>query len=326
MFVHQDLAKKPAWCATRLFFAAAVVLALPIGSQAQDNVPAAVNDNVELHNDVEYGKAGNISLKLDWAKPTNSAGKKLPCIMFVHGGGWEGGNKSQGRGVLTSYVMSGEYVVVSVGYRLTKVAPWPAQIHDCKAAVRWVRANAEELGVDSDRIGVWGMSAGGHLVAMLGTSGDVEELEGDVGSPDQSSRVTCVVDYFGPTDFVGYEGYVAASENKNGAIYKLLGGSVEEKPDIAKQASPITFVTKDDPPFLFLHGTKDSLVPLLQSETLDNKLKEAGVSSTLVVIQGAGHGFGGPEIDARVKNFFAKHLQSKDVTISAEPISVGARK
>ncbi len=279
-------------------------------------------EKVDVKLDVEYGQAGEVKLKLDTLVPKEPAAKKLPCIVWIHGGAWHAGDKSSGRGILTPLVATGEYVGVSVGYRLTGVACWPAQIHDCKAAIRWTRAHAEELGIDPDKIGVWGASAGGHLVAMLGTSGDVKEVEGECGSPECSSRVACVCDYFGPTDFVGYEGYVAASEKKNGAIYKLFGGTVKEKMELAKQASPVNFVTTDDPPFLFLHGTEDPLVPLSQSEVLDKKLKEAGVDSKLIVIKGAGHGFGGDEINKRVRNFFAKHLQGKEVAVDETAIDI----
>ena len=253
-------------------------------------------DKISIKTDVEYGQAGDVKLKLDTYTPKEPAAKKLPCLVWIHGGAWQGGNKSSGMGTVAPFAATGEYVGVSVGYRLTGVASWPAQIYDCKAAIRWIRAHADELGIDPDKIGAWGGSAGGHLVAMLGTSGDVKEVEGECGCPEHSSRVTCVCDYFGPTDFVGYEGYVTASENKNGPIYKLLGGTVKEKGDIAKQASPVNFVSKDDPPFLFLHGTQDELVPLSQSESLNKLLKEAGCDSKLIVIKNAGHGFGGDEI------------------------------
>jgi acetyl esterase/lipase len=303
-----------------LLFAVAIC---PVFAQEQRELTPREKVTAKL--DVEYGTAGDVKLKLDTFVPKEPKSKKLPCLVWIHGGGWEGGNKSSGRGLLTPFVATGEFVGVSVGYRLTGVAPWPAQIHDCKAAIRWIRAHADELGIDPDKIGVWGASAGGHLVAMLGTSGDVKEVEGDCGSPDCSSRVCCVCDYFGPTDFVGYEGYVAASEKKNGAIYKLFGGSVKDKMDLAKQASPVNFVTKDDPPFLFLHGTKDPLVPLSQSEALDKKLKEAGVDSKLIVIHGAGHGFGGEEINKRVSSFFARHLQGKEVTVDDTAIGTPAK-
>jgi acetyl esterase/lipase len=280
----------------------------------------AFRDKVTVETDVEYGQAGDVSLKLDVLRPKDGAAEKRPCIVWIHGGGWQGGNKNSGMGRLAPYVASGEYVGVSVGYRLTNVAGWPAQAHDCKAAIRWVRANADKYGVDPDKIGAWGSSAGGHLVALLGTSGDAKEIEGEVGSPGHSSRVSCVVDYFGPTDFLAFATDTPRTATPNSPEVKLLGGPATELKDKAREASPTTYVTKDDPPFLILHGTKDPLVPLSQSELLHKKLQDAGVSSTLVIVEGAGHGFGGGEVEGRVSAFFAKHLLGKDVAVSAAPI------
>lgn len=283
--------------------------------------PAAeLREKIDLQTDVEYAKAGDVSLKLDVLKPKQSSDNPRPVIIWIHGGGWQGGNKASGLGRLASYVASGDYVGVSVGYRLTDVATFPAQIHDCKAAVRWVRANAEKLGIDSDKIGVWGSSAGGHLVSLLGTSADVKELEGDLGTTGVSSRVACVVDYCGPSDFLLF-GLDAPRLNEPGQpVYKLFGGPARDKADLAKLASPVTHVTKDDPPFLIVHGTRDMTVAIRQAERLHTVLKDTGVSATFVKIEGGGHGIGGEEVDARVRAFFDKQLLGKEVTVSDEPI------
>jgi len=219
-------------------------------------------------------------------------------------------------------VANGDYVGISVGYRLTDVAAFPAQIHDCKAAIRYVRANAAKLGIDPNKIGVWGSSAGGHLVSLLGTSGDVKEVEGSLGTSGVSSRVTCVVDYCGPSDFPNFE----ITDGARGPINKLLGGLPKDTPEIAKQASPITYITKDDPPFLVVHGTSDATVPFDQGLRFSDALKKGGVDATLVRIEGGGHGIGGQEINARVNAFFEKHLLGKTVTVSAEPIQQEAKK
>ncbi|MEX2025784.1 MAG: alpha/beta hydrolase [Pirellulaceae bacterium] len=297
-------------------------------AQEKGRFAQQLRERLVVETDVEYGKAGEMPLLLDVIKPKEAAeeGKLRPCIVWIHGGGWQNGNKNSGLSRLGVWVASGDYVGVSVGYRLSGVATWPAQIHDCKAAIRWVRANADKLGIDPDKIGVWGSSAGGHLVSLLGTSGDVKELEGENGTPGVSSRVACVVDYCGPSDFLLFARSGASAANANGPVSKLLGGPVSEKQDAAREASPVTYVTKDDPPFLVVHGTADRTVPYAQGERFYEKLKAAGVDATFVKLDGGGHGIGGPEITARAKTFFDKHLLGKEIEVSAEPIQVEAAK
>jgi acetyl esterase/lipase len=282
---------------------------------------AELREKITLESDIEYAKAGDISLKLDVLKPKAASDKPRPVIVWIHGGGWQNGDKSSGMGRLAGYVAGGDYVGVSVGYRLTDKGSWPAQIHDCKAAIRWIRANAEKLGIDPNKIGVWGSSAGGHLVSHLGTSGDIEEVEGDLGTTGVSSRVACVVDFCGPSDFPNFQ-MTSGAQNP---ITKLLGGSPKDKAEVAKEASPITFVTKDDPPFLIVHGTDDRTVPFNQAERLYDAQKKAGLDTTFVKIEGGGHGIGGPEVEARVRAFFEKHLLGKDVQVAAEPIKQAPR-
>ena len=291
-----------------------------------DGRGALLREKLDVETDVEYAKVGDVSLKLDIYKPKAASDKPRPCIVWIHGGGWQNGDKSSGAGRLAGFVASGNYVGVSVGYRLTDVATFPAQIYDCKAAIRYVRANAEKLGIDPQKIGVWGSSAGGHLVSLLGTSGDVKEVEGDLGTTGVSSRVNCVVDFCGPSDFLLF-GETAPGLNRPGQpVYKLFGGPTGENAAMAKQASPVTHVTKDDPPILVVHGTDDRTVPLSQAEKFYEALKKAGVDATFVKIEGGGHGIGGPAVDGRVRDFFAKHLLGKDVTVSDEPIKQSAEK
>lgn len=302
-----------------------LVLFSSIGlAQEKGRFAQQLRERLVVETDVEYGKAGEMPLLLDVIKPKEvvEEGKRRPCIVWIHGGGWQNGNKSSGLSRLGTWVAEGDYVGISVGYRLSGVATWPAQIHDCKAAIRWVRANADKLGIDPDKIGVWGSSAGGHLVSLLGTSGDVKEIEGDNGTPGVSSRVACVVDYCGPSDFMRFARSGASAANANGPVSKLLGGPVTEKVAAAREASPVTYVTKDDPPFLVVHGTADRTVPFAQGETFYEKLKAAGVDATFVKMDGGGHGIGGPEITARAKAFFDKHLLGKEVEVSVEPIQV----
>jgi acetyl esterase/lipase len=245
--------------------------------------------------------------------------KQLPVVVFIHGGAWQAGDKRGGYRMIASLVESGNYIGVSVGYRLTGEAIWPAQIHDCKAAIRWLRANAEKYKLDPNKIGVTGTSAGGHLVAMLGTTGDVPELEGTLGDHlNESSRVQCVVDQFGPTDLLAMGG---SHNNPNSPESRLVGGAVQEMQKVAREASATTHVSPDAPPFLLIHGTNDRTVPFNQSELLHDALKKAGVESTLVPVEGGGHGgFPPQELADRLRQFFDKHLRGKDVVISTGPI------
>ncbi len=291
----------------------AILVLAPALAQGQQ-VPA----DVEVIRDIEYGKGGDVSLKLDIVRPKTQPKSPMPVIVFIHGGGWKQGSKETGLGKIIPLAQKG-YFTTTINYRLTDVAPFPAQIEDCKCAIRWVRAHAKEYNLDSDRIGVWGGSAGGHLVALLGTSGGVKELEGKGGCEKYSSKVQAVADYFGPADFVvwaedvkktfGYSVEQALAHRTTGSVAGLLGGPVMEKMDVAKTASPTTYIDKNDPPIFIAHGDKDPLVPLSQSQVFYDKLKKAGVEATLHIVKGQGHGFKGPETDKLVADFFDKHLR-----------------
>lgn len=187
------------------------------------------------------------------------------------------------------------FAVASVDYRLSSEAIFPVQVFDCKAAVRWLRANAEKYGYDSSKIGVMGESAGGHLAVLLGVSGGVKELEGSIGENlEESSRVQAIVDFFGPQDFIlRSEDQSNQTENKNGLVYRLLGGPVREKQDLAKLASGAYHITPDDPPLLIIHGTADQQVHFNQSQRLYDLYQESGLSVTLKKVRGGKHG--GPE-------------------------------
>lgn len=260
-------------------------------------------DGVTADRDVAYGT--HERQKLDVYVPKGDG--PFPLILWVHGGGWEGGSKDSAGPVVN--MLARGYAVASTNYRLSRHAAFPAQIHDVKGAVRYLRANAKKYKIDGDRIGVAGGSAGGHLVALLGTSGDVKELEGDVGPKDVSSRVQCVIDFFGPTDLLK----LSPANAKENPVTRLLGGSTADKRELAVSANPITYVSKDDPPFLIVHGDKDPVVPLSQSELLYEALKKAGVDATLKVVPEAGHGNGifTPELAKQYVEFFEKHLKTK---------------
>jgi acetyl esterase/lipase len=259
--------------------------------------------------DVEYVPGGHERQKLDLylSKEADPSGKR-PLIVWIHGGAWLGGSKD--RPPALPFVDKG-YAVASINYRLSQHAIFPAQIEDCKAAVRWLRAHAGKYGYDPNRIGVWGASAGGHLVALLGTTGGVKEF--DMGSnAGISSRVQAVCDFFGPTDFTKMSGFPSTMRHDaaDSPEAKLIGGPIQENKDKVQRANPIAYVTKDDPPFLIVHGDKDPLVPHNQSEILCDALKKAGVEATLYTVQGGGHGgFKDPQVDVLVAGFFEKHLR-----------------
>jgi acetyl esterase/lipase len=296
--------------------------------QADGNVPTArMPDSVEVRKNLDYAGNGNPRQMLDLVLPKERAGDgKLPLIVFVHGGGWRSGSKEGTIRRLLPFVESGEYAGATLNYRLTGESSWPSQIHDCKAAIRYLRGNAEKFGIDPEKIAVWGSSAGGHLVSMLGTSGEVKELEGELGDfDDQSSRVTCVVNYFGPENFltmVRQKSDIDRSRDRQYPEALLLGGPVQDIEEAARQASPVTWVSKDDPPFLTAHGTEDPVVPFAQGEEIHAALQKVGVESHLIRVEGAGHGFAAPEVEQRVKAFLAKHLLDRDAGISAAPVVV----
>ena len=282
-----------------------------------------VPESIEAHQDIAYADTDNPRQRLDLYLPKNRrSDKPLPVVAFIHGGGWQNGDKGGGYRQIATLIESGEYAGVSIGYRLSGEAVWPAQIHDCKAAIRWIRANAKKYNLDPDKIGVTGPSAGGHLVAMLGTSGGVAELEGTLGPhKDVSSKVTCVVDQFGPTELLTMGGW---HNNADSPESRLVGGAIQEKKDAARNASPITYASEDDPPFLFIHGTDDPAVPFDQSKRLHAALEKAEVESILVPVKEGGHGnFGNPEVQKRMKQFFDNHLLGKNGTVESSPIKVG---
>ncbi len=238
------------------------------GKSEAPTVPASV----KVVRDLVYAQYGSREVKLDYYLPKQPASAKIPCIVVIHGGGWRSGDKTRFANFAVALAEQG-YAAACIGYRLLPEVEFPAPILDCKAAVRWVRAHATEYGVDPDRIGTIGGSAGAHLVAMLGTSAKVASLEGDGGNAGVSSRVQAVVAMAAPTDMAAF------------------GERVKMDKDMIALISPVTHVDRDSAPLLLLHGTKDTLVPLAQSELLEHKYRQAGVPVELVKFEGAPHGF-----------------------------------
>lgn len=259
---------------------------------------------IEFRTDVEYGTGGGKPLTLHLARPTGIG--KYPALMFIHGGGWAGGNKNDLKEPIRAAARQG-YVAVSVGYRLAPQDLFPAQIEDVKCAVRWLRANAAQLQIDSDRIGAIGFSAGAHLAMMLGVMDKNDGLEGNGGWPDQSSKVQAVVAYFGPVDLLG-----EYPEMSKGIVRKFIGGTKEEKTEEYRRASPITYVNTGDAPMLLFQGTEDILVPYDQAYLMAKALTAVKVPGRVELLLGANHGWGGKEIERTLRegyDFFGQHLK-----------------
>jgi acetyl esterase/lipase len=261
--------------------------------------------------------------KLDIYLPDEGKGL-FPVIVAIHGGAWALGNKRDMQLVSMLEGLKRGYAVVSVGYRLSDEAKFPAQIHDCKAAIRYLRANGAEYHMDGERIGVWGPSAGGHLSALVGTSAGVKELEDlSMGNASVSSSVLAVVDWCGPTESllsmneqliesgIGVPNH--SEEDSPGSI--LLGQKITEVPELVRFASPMSYVTPDIPYFLIQHGSEDPIVPVQQSELFAAEIERvAGADKVILeVLEGAGH-CGDPAFETedniqRVLDFLDAHLK-----------------
>lgn len=261
---------------------------------------------IESHKAIQFASPDGVELLLDIHMPANV--ENPPLVLFIHGGGWRGGARKNCR---LEWVTGHGYAVASIEYRFSQEALFPAQIHDCKGALRWLRAHADEYGYDASRVIVSGTSAGGHLAALMGTSGDVEAMEGKTGqNAKQSSRVQGVIDYYGPSDFVKRsENQKVKTDEPGGGVYQLLGGPVQKNLEAARVASPSTYISEDDPPFLIFHGDNDKVVFSDQSEHLAKLYLEAGLEVHLEIVPGAGHGWKqSAEEKALVLEFLKKHL------------------
>lgn len=278
---------------------------------ASPGVSFAADTQGVRQEDVVYAEVDGHKLPLRLFVPTDV--KSPPLVVYIHGGSWRAGSYRSCE--LASLTEHG-FAVASIEYRFTNVAIFPAQIHDCKGAIRWLRANAGKYGYDASRIAVIGTSAGGHLAVLLGTSADVADLEGTVGGNlDQSSRIAAVVDYYGPTDFVlRAKTHPERANAKGSSTFGLLGGPAIEKTEQAKRASGVTYVSADDPPLLIIHGDKDKTVYLDQSESIRKAYEAAKLDVAMILVPGGGHGgkefFTGENL-RRVQEFLDKQLRAK---------------
>lgn len=265
-------------------------------------------EKVKHEYDISYSKPDGEDLTLDLARPAEGEGP-FPAVVVIHGGGWRGGDKKSNRPILDRFAEHG-YVAISPRYRFCPKDKFPAQVFDVKESVRWLRRHAKEYRIDPERIGATGFSAGGHLSLMLGMTGPEDGLEGDPGENAPSSKVRAVVNFFGPTDLTAED----IPDVSKPLIRDFLGGDAVSKPETAKKASPLTYATKDDAAVLTFQGTKDPLVPATQAIKLGEALTKAGVPGRVELILGAGHGWGGPELERTAKEaieFFDAHLRSE---------------
>ena len=279
------------------------LLAIGLLTASAYGASTKVPEGVKVLRDLEYAQVKGVSLKLDLYRPSAMPSAPMPLVIWVHGGGWRNGSKTN---CPAAWLATKGYAVASLDFRLLPEHPWPAQIEDPIAALRWLRQESGKYGYDASRSAAMGGSSGGHVVALWGT----------LPLPAED-KVKAVVDLYGPTDLLTMPPNVLSEKRTradlakaNGAL--LLGGIVMDQPEKAKAVSALHQVSKDDVPFLIMHGMDDPGVPVDQSERLHAALKTAGVESTLKLIPGAGHGgkeFDSPESRALIQAFLDRHLQ-----------------
>jgi len=268
----------------------------------------------KVTSDVQYCIGGGKPLLMDIFTPASRSKTPTPAVLWLHGGGWERGDKNGNSGALM--LAGAGFVTASIFYRLSGDSPFPADIQDCKCAIRYLRANAKTYGIDPNRIGVAGASAGGHLAELVATADDKAGLEGDGGWQSVSSRVQAASAYYGVSDFT-----IGAREfqhHTGKVVLKLFRGDEKEKPELYKQASPIMHVSKDDPPLLLVHGDQDDLVPFDQSVEMAKAYRSLELKVEFIPVKNAGHDFEqvGPnpiwppinEIHQRTISFFKRYL------------------
>ena len=293
----------------------ALFLALCLQStlSGQANKGRVLPEGVVVERDIVYERVGDRELPLDLYRPADTR-EPLPLVIWVHGGGWRKGSKEGIRNCVG--VLNHGYALASVEYRLSGEAIFPAAIEDCKAAVSFLRLNAERYGLDPERFGAWGSSAGGHLVALLGATNDVDDFNTHPITEKASPAVQAVCNWFGPTDFLRMNDVPGRIDHdaRDSPESLFLGGPIQENKHLARKAKPITYVSPSDPPMLIMHGDKDAAVIFNQSELLAAALEKAGVPHRLHKVVNGGHGFGGADesreaLFERVLSFFNEELK-----------------
>ncbi len=291
-------------------WSAGTLMFIAICSPAQQPLDTSEPLNHTKTSDILYAVVDGHELKLDLYMPKDAA--TPPLLVWVHGGRWQRRSKED---VYTTALVEDGFAMASIDFRLSEDAPFPAQIHDIKAAIRFLRANAATYGYDATRIGIHGRSSGGHLTALVGVTNRHEELEGEVGDHlDQSSDVQVVVSYFGASNLTSIleQSTPYGVSMRAPALQLLLGGPLEEKVELARLASPVSHVDATDPPLLLLHGDQDPQMPISQSHELHSAYKEHSLPVHFEVIHGAEHGgaqFFDQKRNALVVAFLNEHLR-----------------
>ncbi len=282
------------------------LLAALLASAAANAAELAVPNDVLFERGIEYANSDDQHLQLDIARPSFGSGP-FPAVLCIHGGGFRAGTREGYDKLCLSLAQHG-FVAATITYRLAPKYQFPAAVHDCKGAVRWLRSNAEKYRLDAKRIGVTGGSAGGHLAQFLGVTAGVAEFEGDQ-NPGFSSAVACVVNIYGPSDFTKSYG---KSVDAHEVLPLWLGGTLEQSRLRHIQSSPLNWVTPNAAPTLLIHGTEDKYVAYEQATWMRDRLTACGVEVELLTIEGAGHGFKGADAekaDKALLSFFESHLK-----------------
>ena len=275
-------------------FSLLLIVFIHLSLVGQRNRAPVLPEGTQVDKDIVYETVGDRELPLDLYRPARSTGP-LPLIIWIHGGGWRNGSKN---GIqAASNVLKHGYALASVEYRLSGEAIFPAAIEDCKAAVSFLRHNAKKYGLDPDRFGVWGSSAGGHLVALLGVTNDVSDFDTHSITQKASPKVQAVCNWFGPSDFLRMNDFKGRMDHDaaDSPESLFIGASIQDHPEKTQRANPITYVSPSDPPMLLMHGSKDGLVVYNQSELLYAALQKAGVQSKLYKVVNGDHGFRGSD-------------------------------
>jgi acetyl esterase/lipase len=291
-------------------FASLILIVLPLAAQTPDPQFTVVPD-------VQYCTGGGKPLLMDVFIPKHRNGTPTPAVLWIHGGGWERGDKSGNSGA--QFLADAGFVTASLSYRLSGDSPFPAAVEDCKCAIRFLRASAPKYGIDPVRIGAAGSSAGGHLAELLATADQSAGLEGDGGWQNVSSKVQAAASYYGVSDLT-----VPFPQDTVRVIVKFFRGTEKEKPELYRKASPILYVSKDDPPLLLVHGEKDDGVPFDQSVRMAETYRRVRLPVEFIAVKNAGHDFQhignapiSPSVEVihqRTVDFFKRYLVSDPST------------
>jgi acetyl esterase/lipase len=291
-------------------FVGPMILALAFAAQLTAQTPGS---QFTVDPDVQYCTGRGRPLLMDVFVPNHRIGTPTPAVLWIHGGGWEMGDKNGNSGA--KLLANEGFVTASLSYRLSGESPFPAAIEDCKCAIRFLRANALRYGIDPDRIGAAGSSAGGHLAELAATADQSAGLEGDGGWQNVSSNVQAAAAYYGVSDLT-----VPFPKETERVIVKFFRGTEKEKPELYRKASPILYVLKNDPPLLLVHGEEDNDVPFDQSVRMVQAYRRLGLSVEFIAVQNAGHDFEhignapvSPSVEIihqRTVDFFKRYLAS----------------